>query len=50
MEEDRWTWRVLIVVLIAGLAVVAQSYFRGAFWPTHREALRGLLTGIMRGL
>ena len=50
MKEDRWTWRVLVVVLIAGLAVVGQGYFRGAFWPAHREALRGLLVGVIGGL
>jgi len=50
MEEERWTWRVLIVVLIALVAVVAQAYFRGAFWPQHREALRALVAAVIGGL
>jgi len=50
MEEERWTWRVLIVVLIALVAVVAQAYARGPFWPAHREALRGLLAAVIGGL
>ena len=50
MEEDRWTWIALVVLLIALVAVVAQSYFRGAFWPAHREALRGLLAAVIGGL
>ena len=47
MEEERWTWRVVVVVLIALVAVVGQAYVRGAFWPAHREALRGLLAAMI---
>ena len=50
MEEDRWTWIVVLTVLAALVAVVAQGYFRGAFWPAHREALRGLLAAMIGGL
>ena len=49
-EEERWTWRVLVVVLIAGLLVVGQAYVRGPFWPAHREALRALLAAMIGGL
>ncbi|HUW15285.1 MAG TPA: hypothetical protein VM537_36565, partial [Anaerolineae bacterium] len=48
-EEERWTWRVVVVVLIAGLVIVGQAYVRGPFWPAHREALRALVAAVIGG-
>ena len=50
MEEDRWTWIVVLTLLAALVIVVAQAYFRGAFWPAHREALRALVAAVIGGL
>ena len=49
MEEERWSWIALLVVLIALVAVVGQAYVRGPFWPAHREALRALVAAVIGG-
>ena len=50
MEEERWTWIVMLTLLAALVAVVGQAYVRGPFWPAHREALRALVAAVIGGL